>query len=109
MPCSSKPREKSEEFRLGVRGVSVFHRRAGVAQAPARRKRRSARKGGVTGHHLAHLPAEHDIEIEIAVARFETPVRAMIGVDFLAEIEGAPRKIIVEKPHDWRAARRAGR
>src|SRR5208337_1780515 len=100
-----KAREKSRELLLGIAGFGVLHRGAGIAEAPSRRECGSSCQRGELCDDIAHLPAEHEIEIEIAIACFETAVRPMIGVDFLAEIESAVREIVVEEPHGRRAVR----
>ena len=99
-----KPREKTEELHLGIGSFGVLHRGAGIAEAPSRRECRPPRQRGEPGDNIAHPRAEHEIEVEIAIARFEAAVRPMIGVDFLAEVESAVREIVVKKPDGRRAA-----
>ena len=84
---------------LRIGSVGILHGRAGVAQAPPRRECRAAGQRRVARHHVPHRRPENHIEIEIAAARLEAPVRPMIGVDFLAQIEGGVGQIIVEQPH----------
>ena len=95
--------QKAVKLAFRVVRLGVLHGRTGIGQAPSRRERHASCQRCKARDHLAHRRPEHHIEIEVAVARFEAAVRPMIGVDFLAEIEGAEAEVVVEQPHDGRA------
>jgi len=88
--------EKGLELPLGVGRIGEGHRRARVAERPARRQQRLAGQPREAGRHAAYPRPEQHVVVEVAALGLVAREEAVVVVELAPKVERRPRHRVVK-------------
>mmetsp|Transcript_29701 Transcript_29701/g.95066 ORF Transcript_29701/g.95066 Transcript_29701/m.95066 type:complete len:410 (+) Transcript_29701:1117-2346(+) len=88
--------EKGLELPLGVGRIGEGHRRARVAERPARRQQRLAGQPREAGRHAAYPRPEQHVVVEVATLGLVAREEAVVVVELAPKVERRPRHRVIK-------------